>query len=205
MATVRISSIKVAPDSATVRISSITATIGPPNQNSSIRVASIGAAVAIAPVTIRVSSVKAAVSLASGPTVRIGSINASVGPVGKTARIASMKAVVSLTQPVPVLSPIADQQVNPYNAVTVTASAASGIATLWTWRQISGPAVAITPNGSSVSFIAPAGMDASAVVLGVVANGSTEVQAIVNVYAHTFYMKLGNAWVPVPITTILPT
>lgn len=160
--------------------------------------------------TVRIGSLSASGSApAPTGTVRIGSLSVTgtaASRPGATFRVASVGVSGSVTSPVSV-QPIAAQTVNPYDTVQVSAFTASGTASSWTWRQISGPPVTLTRSGPTVSFVAPATMVTSTVVLGVTATSasgatSAEVQASVTTYPHTFYTLKNGAWTPSQITLI---
>jgi hypothetical protein len=75
----------------------------------------------------------------------------------------------------------------------------------WTWRQISGPTVTLTPSGSSVSFPAPLVMPGASlvVVLGVTAtlgsSVSPEVTASATVNPQVTWSWTGTQWVGAPL------
>lgn len=104
-----------------------------------------------------------------------------------------------IADPTPMVEPIATQEVEPGELVTVTASLSSGSASTWAWTQTSGPAVTLTPSGSTVTFTSPRPLppDNATIVLSVTADGSDPVTAAVTVRPHlTWSRQPGQSWVP---------
>lgn len=90
----------------------------------------------------------------------------------------------------------------PGTSVSFTAALASaGTADLWTWRQVSGPAVSLIGSGASRTFLAPSVMppDGATVVLGVRATVSgtlsPEVTVSTTVLPQRFWILQAGQWV----------
>lgn len=104
-----------------------------------------------------------------------------------------------IADPTPVVAPIASQEVEPGELVTVTASLASGSASTWTWTQTSGPAVTLNPSGSTVTFTSPKPLPPgnATIALSVTADDSDPVTATIAVRPHlTWSRQPGQSWVP---------
>jgi hypothetical protein len=100
------------------------------------------------------------------------------------------------------LNPIAPVTADYLDAVTVTATVASGTADTFVWRQISGPAVVMTGTGATRSLIAPAVFPpGGTVVLGVTAYSfgtpSTERTVSITVNPQEYWRRVdGEDWRP---------
>lgn len=110
-----------------------------------------------------------------------------------------------------VVSPILDwPDIEPGRVVTQTAvlgQTATSTVT-WTWVQVSGPTVTLTPNGPAVTFTAPSvvpGVDGT-IVLGVTATvggtDSAQVTATFLILAQTRWAWNGSTWIGATPTTL---
>lgn len=79
--------------------------------------------------------------------------------------------------PTPIINSIAGTSVGPGEQKSITAALASGPATSWSWRQIDGPPLTLSPEGATCSIVGPSILppSSSIAVLGVKAfNGISE-------------------------------
>lgn len=123
-------------------------------------------------------------------------------------RISRMRAI----GPVPLaLQPIPDTTAEAFDTVTVTAvlAATSATPTGYSWRQISGPTVAFTDNGASITFVAPPAMAGATVVFGVTAQlntqSSSEATSNTNVFPHIYWIAGATSWAALTRQTLAPT
>lgn len=101
-----------------------------------------------------------------------------------------------------ILSPLSPVTAGPGELVSLTANlSGGGVADSYTWRLVSGPAVAFQGTGASRSFLAPSAMPPGAsVVVGVTATigavTSTEQFVTVTVLPQTRWSRVhGGQWV----------
>lgn len=96
----------------------------------------------------------------------------------------------------PVIAALASRVVESFESLSITALASTAV-TSWTWRVVSGPAVALTVSAGTVSLTTPAQHTDSTVVLGVKAtNGaatSAEVTVTLTVPAHLTWFRTATA------------
>ena len=105
------------------------------------------------------------------------------------------------------VAPLTGQTVEPLSTVTLTAVLLSaGPADSWTWRRISGPSVGIEGTGATRTFVAPATMDGTEVVIGVTAtkDGVTSNERTVTIAAlpQLSWIWDGTAWQAAPISVL---
>lgn len=99
--------------------------------------------------------------------------------------------------------PQAARTAEPYEVVTIAAAASvnSPTPSIWAWRQISGPTVALSGSLETLSFVAPASMTEQTLVFGVIGSlpsglASPEQTFTVKVFSHTIFTLANGAWVP---------
>lgn len=88
--------------------------------------------------------------------------------------------------------------VEPESPVTITAVSTIGMPDGWVWRQISGPTLAMSTSGATVTFPAPSSMSGVTVMLGVTATSASVVSAertvSVQVLPQTQWAYVGGVW-----------
>ncbi len=148
------------------------------------------------------------------PQSRIASVTGS-SPVAARSRIASVTGSgATLVMPrsrigrvsgagavAVAVAPLTDLvNVEPGTPLVITA-VANAPADSWTWRQVSGPTVTLTPSGASVMLPAPAALTGASIVLGVRATiagvTSTERTVTITTLPHGEWWYVGaGVWKP---------
>lgn len=118
-----------------------------------------------------------------------------VRPQSRVGRVSGVGAVAVAVAPLTDLV-----NVEPGTPVVITA-VANAPADSWTWRQVSGQPVTLTPSGGSVMFPAPAALTGASIVLGVRATiagvTSTERTVTITTLPHGEWWYAGaGAWKP---------
>lgn len=146
-------------------------------------------------VTLRVAKV----NVEPNHKLRVAKVTLQGGATNPKLRVAKVTVQGGVTL---IIRPIPDQLVE---ALATTVITVPGLAnfpafTTFSWRQMSGPTVTFSDNGSSVSFTAPPAMGGTSVVFGVTAqNGgqsSAEATGTVNVIPHVYWSAGVTAWIP---------
>lgn len=143
---------------------------------------------------------------ASRPTLRVFGVSGSGAAV--TARKLRVFAVSGSGSTALTVAPLTNLTgVEPEAPVSITATMQLGSAESWTWRQISGPTVALAGVGATVTFAAPSSMTGATVVLGVIASSSSvssvERTVSVQVFPQTVWNYNAGAWRGAPASTWL--
>lgn len=175
----------------------------PPAPSARARVAGVAASGTVsAAARLRFTSIGAYGTRLPGANVRLSGVAVSGTPAAiAKVRVAGLRASGTVAI---ALQSIVARTVDPFTAVSITASVlAGGPATSWEWRQLEGPVVTLTGFGPTRSFDALAMLDRHVVVLGVTGidaagNRSPELAVTVTVRPHTIWYSTGAAWAATP-------